>query len=109
MGSGISVQPRTGTVSCGPNATVVFTFEVAARGSGTVSFTWRPDDRLTRMGATVRNGSMTFTGTQTQHADYSVALRGTSGQRLQGEMDVEITAPESARGVNGDNFDVTCR
>lgn len=35
----------------------------ASSGSGTVSFTWRPDDRLTQMGATVRHGSMTFTGT----------------------------------------------
>jgi hypothetical protein len=96
-------------VSCAPDAAALFTLDVNARGAGTLTFVWRPDPRLTQLGATVRSGTMTFTGTRSQYATYSVALRGGSGQRLQGGMNDEITAPPSAGGVVGDQFDLVCQ
>jgi hypothetical protein len=106
LGMGVSAQPRTESVPCRQGDTITFTLEISARGSGTVTFTWIPDDRLA---LPRRAGSITFTGTQTKHAEYVIPREASAGTRIQGQMTVEVTAPEQASGVVGDIVDITCQ
>lgn len=97
---GVTVQSDAGAV--------VFTFTIKARGSGTLHYTWQPDDRLS--GQPVRAENMTFTGpTQIKDVVYPVPYTCSRGQRLQGGMKVEITQPESTSGASYAPYDFTCR
>ncbi|MFJ5548719.1 hypothetical protein [Streptomyces sp. NPDC093225] len=106
-GTGVSVQPRSGQVDC--TQPIVFTFSAAALAAGTVEYRWLPDDRLLAQGITARSGSMTFTVPNEQHEEYEVRLSNARpGDRIQGQMVVEVTSPEADRGTNGDAFDLDC-
>ncbi|MEU0662247.1 protein kinase domain-containing protein [Streptomyces lavendulocolor] len=107
MGTSVHVQPRSDTVDC--TRPIVFTFSATARRTGTIGYTWYPDERLTDRGYQPRAGSMTFTTPNTQYETFEVRLQGTqSGQVVQGEMAVQVGSPEVDRQKVGDQFHLTC-
>ncbi|WP_078888150.1 serine/threonine-protein kinase [Streptomyces sp. NRRL S-118] len=107
MGTSVYVQPRSDTVDC--TKPITFTFSATARRTGTITYTWYPDQRLTDRGYRPRTGSMTFTTPNTQYETFQVQLQGTqSGQVVQGEMAVQVDSPEIDRQKAGDQFYLTC-
>ncbi|WP_189892749.1 protein kinase domain-containing protein [Streptomyces xantholiticus] len=107
MGRSVYVQPRSDTADC--TRPITFTFSASARRTGTINYTWYPDEFLTDRGVRPRTGSMTFTTPNTQYETFEVQLQGTkSGDVVQGHMSLEITSPQPDRGSNGDQFHLTC-
>jgi hypothetical protein len=106
-GWGVNASPRLDAADC--SQPIVFTLSAAAQRPGTVEYTWQPDDQLIARGVQDRPGTMTFTTTNEQHEEFTVQLTGTQpGERVQGGMTVEVTAPDANRGTTGDVFDITC-
>ncbi|MFF8289382.1 protein kinase [Streptomyces sp. NPDC016309] len=107
MGTSVHVQPRSDTVDC--TRPITFTFSATARRTGSIHYTWYPDERLTGRGYQPRTGSMTFTTPNTQYETFEVRLLNTqSGQVVQGEMAVQVGSPEVDRQKVADQFYLTC-
>ncbi|MFC8914837.1 protein kinase [Streptomyces sp. NPDC057116] len=106
-GTSVYVQPRSETVDC--TKPITFTFAATARRTGTINYTWYPDEHLTDRGYRPRTGSMTFTTPNTQYETFEVQLQNTQpGQVVQGQMVVQVGSPEVDRQRVGDQFHLTC-
>jgi Trypsin-like peptidase domain len=105
LGVGANASPRGGTVSCGQDDTIVFTAEIAARTATTITYVWRPDDRV---GLPPRGGTLTFPAAQTKHVTFDVPRDGQPGQALRGSVMFEVQSPSADRTIVGDQYDLTC-
>ncbi len=106
-GTGVSVQPRSGTVDC--SQPITFTFAASAQRTGTIEYSWFPDQFLIDRGYEPRSASMTFTTPNSQYDTYVVHLQGTHpGDTVQGAMAVQVTSPTVDRQKVGDQFALTC-
>ncbi|WP_435271191.1 protein kinase domain-containing protein [Streptomyces sp. 1222.5] len=106
-GTGVSVQPRSGTVDC--SQPITFTFAASAQRTGTIEYSWFPDQFLIDRGYDQRSASMTFTTPNSQYDTYVVHLQGTHpGDTVQGAMAVQVTSPTVDRQKVGDQFALTC-
>ncbi|MFE0201142.1 protein kinase [[Kitasatospora] papulosa] len=106
-GTSVYVQPRSDSADC--TKPITFTFAASAQRTGTIHYTWYPDQRLTDRGYKPRTGSMTFATPNTQYETFEVQLQGTqSGEVVQGQMAVEVTSPERDHQRVGDQFYLTC-
>jgi hypothetical protein len=96
---GVTAQTRVDTL--------MFTLTIKARGAGTLHNTWQLDNRGSSQ--PMGSESMTFTGPiQIKEVVYSVPFSCDRGQRLEGEMRVEMTKPEPISRASYAPYDFTC-